>query len=503
MSQKKSRKSILLLFLLLILVGGLTACGGQSQDEEAPPKQNQAETNPTNTAVIEATPTPTKIADTPTPTPEPTETAMPEATPTEITMTDPAGSLPNIPLPDDAQAVEFADTGLSFSSPSDIETLVDFYREALLAESWQESADFSQIDDTFAFVEFDRSDEIIYFTMTSLGSDTEVVIDLSEALTLLPAATDDTMAMEMPSGDTPGFTINDWPVPDEATEVNRSGDTLSYKTTLKLADIAEFYRPTYELLELDTDCLDSAAEYTSMSCSLSNGDLSINFFAFEGFDQSEVEISFTNYAWGSTTTGSSSSGNDDGVLTAVDEDGLPIPDDYTSLSSEGGEFRRTVIATSPSDPAILQQFFETELVAEGWELESGGNAGLTFSGADGTLTVTFNPAGNETEVTLTLKNPAAATAAGILPPDGQARLYLINFSEEDLSVTINGQEIKIAAGAGMDSPEDAPKLDLPPGAYEITTVTGDATVTDEIAVGADEVWGALLDSAGALPLQMY
>jgi hypothetical protein len=502
MNSQKSKKSVLFLFSWLVLVGILAACDGQSESAEPLPEQNQAETNPTNTAVVQTTPTPTKIADTPTPAPEPTETAMPEATPTEITMADTTAPLPNIPLPDDAQAVEFADTDLSFASPSDTETLVEFYRQTLSADGWQESADFSQVDEAFAFVEFDRGDEVIYLTMTRIGSDTEVILDMSEALSLLPAVTDDGVAMDAPSGDAPDFTINDWPVPDEATEVNQSGDTLSYKTVLKLVEIAEFYRPTYELLGLGTDCLDNAAEYTSMSCSLSNGDFSVNIFAFEGFDQSEVEISFTNYAQGSTTTDSSDSG-DSGELAAIDEEGLPVPDDYTGLSSEGSEFRRVIIVTSPSDSATLLEFFETELVARGWELESGSNTGLTFSGSDGTLAVTLNPAGNETEATLALKNPAAAAAAGILPPAGQARLYLTNFSADALTVTINGQEIKVVAEAGMDSPEDAPKVDLPPGTYELTTATGDTTVTDEIAVGADEVWGLLLDSLGALPLQLY
>jgi hypothetical protein len=117
--------------------------------------------------------------------------------------------------------------------------------------------------------------------------------------------------------------------------------------------------------------------------------------------------------------------------------------------------------------------------------------------------VTLNPTGNETEVNLTVKDPAAAKAAGILPPGGQARLYLANSSAEELTVTINGQETKVAAEAGMTSPEDAPKLDLPPGTYELTTAAGGSTVTDEIVVGQDEVWGLLLDSSGALPLQMY
>jgi hypothetical protein len=111
--------------------------------------------------------------------------------------------------------------------------------------------------------------------------------------------------------------------------------------------------------------------------------------------------------------------------------------------------------------------------------------------------------GGETEVALTFKNPSAAKEAGILPPAGQARIYLINFSEDELTVTINDQVFNLAAEVGMESPDDAAKLDLAPGTYEVTTEAGSTTVTDEVTIGADEAWGLLLDELGALPTQIY
>lgn len=83
------------------------------------------------------------------------------------------------------------------------------------------------------------------------------------------------------------------------------------------------------------------------------------------------------------------------------------------------------------------------------------------------------------------------------------RLYLVNFTEDDLTVTIDGQTIQAPPEADMESPDDAPKLDLPPGTYEVTTTVGGSSVIDEITVGPDESWGLLLDEQGALPLQMY
>ncbi len=115
----------------------------------------------------------------------------------------------------------------------------------------------------------------------------------------------------------------------------------------------------------------------------------------------------------------------------------------------------------------------------------------------------MKPSGDETEVVLASKNPTAAKEAGILPPAGQARVYMVNFSKEELNVTLNDQVIKIAPEAGATSPDDAPKLDLKPGTYKVTTKAGSSSVTDEITIGTDEVWSLLLSPEGALPLQMY
>jgi hypothetical protein len=90
-----------------------------------------------------------------------------------------------------------------------------------------------------------------------------------------------------------------------------------------------------------------------------------------------------------------------------------------------------------------------------------------------------------------------------LPPAGLARIYLVNFSDDELIVTINDQVITVAAEAGMESPDDAPNLDLPPGTYEVTTEVSGSSVTDEVTIGSDESWGLLLDEQGALPVQIY
>ena len=52
------------------------------------------------------------------------------------------------------------------------------------------------------------------------------------------------------------------------------------QASLSLAEVAEFYRPTYEMMGLSTGCLDDAADYTSLSCSVST--------AFVGRDEVDI-----------------------------------------------------------------------------------------------------------------------------------------------------------------------------------------------------------------------
>lgn len=296
-----------------------------------------------------------------------------------------------------------------------------------------------------------------------------------------------------------GMTIADWPAPPDATAVTVNDDTLSFKTALSLVDVAEFYRPFYDEQELDASCLEDVADYTSVSCSYSNGDITVSFFAFEGFGETEVEIEVINYALQADS-------DDSGELGVVEEEGLPLPDDHTGYSAEGGEFLRTVAVTSPSDLATLVAFYQVELASRGWTLDDteGDDSQqiLHLSGDEGELTVTIT-AGDETEVLLAQRDRAAAEAADVLPPAGLARLLLVNFTQSDMTVTIDGQTIAVLPSAGMETTDDAPRLDLPPGTYDVTTEVGDASVTDEIVVGPDESWVLLLDEIGALPIQIF
>ena len=61
----------------------------------------------------------------------------------------------------------------------------------------------------------------------------------------------------------------------------------------------------------------------------------------------------------------------------------------------------------------------------------------------------------------------------------------------------------VAAGAGTKAP-DGPTLDLAPGKYKYSIkLPGKPAQTDEIELGADEIWGLMIGPGGVLALQAY
>jgi len=92
------------------------------------------------------------------------------------------------------------------------------------------------------------------------------------------------------------FTINDWPIPSEAEEVEFIiGGELTYVIAWDMQTVANFYRPTFEYLGLEADCLDDVGQYTSKSCSVLQNNLLVNFSLHQFNGQSNVRIDFHNY----------------------------------------------------------------------------------------------------------------------------------------------------------------------------------------------------------------
>ena len=201
------------------------------------------------------------------------------------------------------------------------------------------------------------------------------------------------------------------------------------------------------------------------------------------------------------------------TLKAKDEDGLPLPENYTEYSGEKSRYFRKMDAVSPSPLKAVLEFYLRELKAGKWRNTTGpasavgNNASLTFDNAKGerlVLKLTRNTAGN-TEISLVVKSEGTAKKDGVLPSPGKTRIYLGNTTDNQVVFTINRQKIVLKKESTSDnSMKDAPFLEVPPGKYPLTLdKPGQAAIKDTMEVGSDEIWGLIAAPGGALPLQMY
>jgi len=104
--------------------------------------------------------------------------------------------------------------------------------------------------------------------------------------------------------------------------------------------------------------------------------------------------------------------------------------------------------------------------------------------------------GQEAAITLVSRDAQAAKAAGLLPAPGKARLVIGNASEKTSVVTVNKQEYKVADGAGAEDPKTGLNREVTPGNYIVEIKpTGEPVQAEKLKLGADEVWGVIIDTA--------
>jgi hypothetical protein len=414
----------------------------------------------------------------------------------------------DLPLAADAQEVNQDDSfeQITYTSPSDIKTLAEFYRQELTAQGWSEDETFSMVEDLFATMDFEQGEASLTVGMFNDGFSGATEVTLSGSGLVWGSGDAGDSEVTTFDSETSPYTIADWPVPPEATEVSTTGNKVSYTINWDLPTIAEFYRPTFLMMDLSDSCLDDAGDFTSLSCSTSDGQVSLNVFFWEkGENESEVEIEFTNFALDDS---GDDMGGDTGEVTLVDENDYLVPSNYTGYSSEGSEYSKKATVTSPSEVETLTTLYQTELAAQGWtalNTDIATEANLSFEKEGQQLVVNIKPTGSETEVSLNFRDPVAAKEAGILPASGKSRLYLPSIMEEDVQVTVAGQTITVSpSDPAMESPAELDHVDLAPGSYEVTAnIPGLGETTETMELKGDEVWMAALGPGGFLPLQLY
>jgi hypothetical protein len=198
--------------------------------------------------------------------------------------------------------------------------------------------------------------------------------------------------------------------------------------------------------------------------------------------------------------------------------GLPRPKPWFVTTAKDTPFIKSFHIETPLPLAAVLGFYRAELAKRGWTQTSGAvvepdRAGIPFTTPDGPAQLRLIRQDGRTIVDLALHKPAAAKA-GIQPRPGQVRLMLSNPRDEEATITINGQTITLAAGAGShltEVPETVskspgnPEIELPPGKYKVTLkLASGAAQTREFEAAADETWGLMVGPDGVpLPARLY
>lgn len=212
-------------FMAVILVAALSGCGGQAAPAAATAAPTVAPTLAPATPT-QAPATPTQVPATPTqaaPTLEPSPTA-------EGTTATPMP--PKLPTPPDAADLAYdPDTQeITYSSPSAIKALVEFYRAELPAAGWQEDAAVAMVTDDVGAINFAKGQATLDIMMVKADNGTRVVISTSglgdeQAAGGTPEATNPTPSGTLKAEDKDGL-----PVPEDHTEY--VGDSGAYRRSL-------------------------------------------------------------------------------------------------------------------------------------------------------------------------------------------------------------------------------------------------------------------------------
>jgi hypothetical protein len=309
------------------------------------------------------------------------------------------------------------------------------------------------------------------------------------------------------------------PMPDTAEDVEFEGadGKLEFNSASSVKAVADFYRSVMKEQGWDSRSsvinnanmvvLNFAKAGTAVSLTIMRMGNKTNVSA----DGSGLKIASAKSDVPASTTESAkvsppASAED---LEAEESGGLPLPKRHTMSDGTKTPFRRDLKASVPLNLNDVLGFYRRELGTLNWKEESKGavvtadNVAIRYTTADGPAVLKLGRKDGETSVSLVVKNPNEASKVGILPKPGQVKILFGNINDADAAITFNNKAIKVAAGAGTKAP-DGPTLDVPPGKYKYSIkLPGKPLQSDEVVLGADEIWGLMIGPGGVLPLQAY
>jgi hypothetical protein len=439
--------------------------------------------------------------------------------------------------------------------PAGVDTVLAFYRRELAARNWKEEAQGAVITPDEVVLNFTAPEGTAVLkighkydlTIVSLVQQLPKVVAkvapatggdsidamLKEAQQMMRDATAEAQAgaksQKMAQANEPAETLrpladNDAPVPvpEGAEDIEFDSGRLEFSSGASVKSVADFYRSTMK--QQGWGAQSSVINNANMVVlNFSKAGKSVSFTIMKmgnrtnvSADGSALKVAATRSAApgaapsdkaAATDTPSQPATEDD--LIAEESGGLPMPKRHTMSEGTKTPFRRELNANVPLNLADVLGFYRRELGKLNWKEESksaviaADSAVIAFTAPAGPALLKLGRKDGETTVKLTVKDPGAAEKAGILPKAGQVKIMFGNINAAEAAITFNNRMIKVAAGAGTKAP-DGPTLDLAPGKYKYSIkLSGRPAQSDEVEVGADEIWGLMIGPGGVLALQAY
>ena len=197
------------------------------------------------------------------------------------------------------------------------------------------------------------------------------------------------------------------------------------------------------------------------------------------------------------------------VIEAGERDGYPIPKDYSASGTTTTPFRMEINATVKANVNSVVAFYRSELTKRNWTEETKGadvradKALITFMSPNGPVVLSVDRVKADTNIVLAIRKTEEAKKSGLLPKPGQVKVLISSMLDNESTVTIDKRSIKVGAKVGLKAP-DGPTLELRPGKYKVSVKSGSKpTVSEDIDLTGDSIWGLMIGPGGLLPMQVY
>lgn len=307
------------------------------------------------------------------------------------------------------------------------------------------------------------------------------------------------------------------PVPENAEDIEFDGGDgkLEFSSPSSVKSVADFYRSTMKQQGWGTQS--SVINNANMVVlNFSKAGKSVSFTLMKMGPKTNVTADGPALKVASAKSADKTAAANTPSQPATEDDliveeigGLPVPKRHTLAEGSKNPFRREMNANVPLDLTAVLGFYRRELGKLNWKEEAAGavvaadNVNLAYSTAEGPALLKLSRKDGETIVKLLVKNPDAATKAGVMPKANQAKVMFGNINEAEATITFNNRAIKVGAGAGTKGP-DGPMLDIPAGKYKYSIkLPGKPAQSDEVELATGETWGLMIGPGGVLALQVY